>query len=112
MACNRRRGSQKRQQLLGEILERIIEVANPETVILFGSTAKGTAGADSDVDLLVIARVSHRRRTAQAIYERLYGILIPVDIVVATPEDVERHRKRVGSIIGPALRDGKVIYVA
>lgn len=52
------------------------------------------------------------RKTAQAIYARLYGVRVPVDVVVVTPEDVDRYGDRVGSVIRPALREGRVIYAA
>lgn len=100
-------------ELLAEVIRRVVEVAQPERVILFGSAARGEMGPDSDVDLLVIkAGVEHRRRLAQRIYRRLLGIVLPVDIVVVTPEDVERHKHAVGTIVGPALAEGRVVYAA
>jgi predicted nucleotidyltransferase len=70
-------------------------------------------GPDSDLDLLVVkAGVPHRRRLAQQIYSRLVGLEAPVDILVVTPEDVEAFRDKVGTIIGPALREGREVYVA
>ena len=42
-------------ELLAKIVRRIVEVANPEKIILFGSAAKGGMGPNSDLDLLVIA---------------------------------------------------------
>jgi hypothetical protein len=78
--------------LLAEVVRRIVEVARPERIILFGSAARGDAGPDSDLDLLVVKRgVEHRRRLAQRIYRRLLGVEVPV---------------------GPALREGREVYVA
>lgn len=98
--------------VLRDVVERIIEVASPDKIILFGSRAVGSPRPGSDIDLLVVARVPHRRKTAQAIYARLYGVRVPVDVVVVTPEDVDRYGDRVGSVIRPALREGRVIYAA
>ena len=99
--------------ILGEIIRRIVEVARPERIVLFGSAARGQMGPDSDLDLLVIkSGVSHRRRLAQQIYRRLLGLTVPVDIIVVTPEDVTRYRDKVGPIIGPALAEGQVVYSA
>jgi HEPN domain-containing protein/predicted nucleotidyltransferase len=95
---------------LDEIARRVVEVADPEQIILFGSAARGTAGSDSDVDLLVIKAVAHRRRLAQAIYRRLLGAGYAVDVVVATPDDVERYRNVAGLVIKRALTEGKLIY--
>jgi len=38
---------------LEEMVRRIVEVADPERIILFGSAATGKMGSDSDIDLLV-----------------------------------------------------------
>lgn len=105
--------SEVSQDLLDEIVRRVVEVADPDRIILFGSAARGDMGPDSDIDLLVIkAGVEHRRRLAQQIYLNLFGIVAPVDVIVVTPEDIELCRDVVGTIIGPALREGKVIYAA
>jgi predicted nucleotidyltransferase len=99
--------------LLAEVIRRIVEVAHPERIILFGSAARGDAGPDSDLDLLVVKRgVEHRRRLAQVIYRRLLGVEAPVDVLVVTPEDVEEFKDKAGTIIGPALREGREVYVA
>lgn len=98
--------------VLDEIVRRVVAVAKPDRIILFGSAARGAMGPDSDVDLLVIkSGVQHRRRLAEEIYLNLSGIELPVDIVVASPEDVKRYGTRVGSVIRPALREGQEIYV-
>ena len=99
--------------LLEEILRRVVEVAHPDRIILFGSAARGELGPDSDIDLLVVkSDVAHRRKLAQDIHARLYGVLAPVDVLVLTPEDLVALRGKVGSIIGPALEEGKVVYAA
>lgn len=102
-----------RGPILGEIVRRIVEVAQPERIILFGSAARGDIGPDSDLDLLVVkSGVTHRRRLAQQIYLSLFGITVPVDIIVVTPEDVEAFQDQVGTIIAPALTEGREIYAA
>ena len=98
--------------LLKEIIARIVRVAQPERIILFGSCARGTRTAGSDVDLLVVKSTPHRRKLAIAIYRELAGVGCPVDVIVVTPEDVEKYRKVPYLVIEPALREGKVIYAA
>ena len=98
------------QPALDEIVRRIVQVAQPEKIILFGSAARGESRPDSDIDLLVIKSGVHRRRLAQAIYMNLFGVGRAVDVVVVTPEDVERYKNSPALVIGPALREGKVIY--
>jgi len=101
------------QALLDEVVRRVVEVARPDRIILFGSAARGQAGPDSDLDLLVIKRdVSHRGRLAQDIHLNFFGLGVAIDVIVATPEDVERFGQKLGSILRPALREGRVIYAA
>ncbi len=99
-----------RQEVLDEIIRRIVEVAQPEQIILFGSAARGDMGPNSDADLLVVKSGVHRRRLAQAIYVNLIGVGQAVDVVVVTPEDVERYKDSFALVIEPALREGKVVY--
>jgi len=98
-------------ETLDAIIKRIVKVAAPEKIILFGSAAKGNMNPDSDIDLLVIKSNIHRRKLAQEIYKNLFGIAQSVDIVVATPEDVERYKNSFSLVIAPAVQEGKVIYV-
>jgi predicted nucleotidyltransferase len=94
-----------------EMVNRIVAQFHPERIILFGSHAHGVAGRDSDVDLLVIKPVAGSRRAERlAIRTALRGIGVAKDIVLATPEEVETSRDLVGTIIRPALREGKVLY--
>ena len=99
--------------VLAEIVRRIVRVAAPERIVLFGSAARGEAGPNSDLDLLVIKRGDfHRGRLTEEIYVSLIGAGQAVDVVVVTPEDVERYRDALGLVIGPALREGLVVYAA
>ena len=98
------------KDLLQEIVRRIVEVATPERIILFGSAARGEMGPDSDVDLLIVKADIHRRKTAQQIEVGLGDMVIPTDIFVATPEDLERHKDTIGLIYRSALAEGKTVY--
>ena len=94
------------------IKRRIVRRFRPERIVLFGSQARGDARPDSDADLLVvIPGVEHRRRAAAQIHTALAGIPLGKDVIVATPQDVERLADLVGTIIHPALREGRTIYV-
>lgn len=99
------------QSTIDEIVQRIVEGFDPQRVILFGSWARGSAGADSDVDLLIIMEVEgSKRKKATEIDIALVGIPVPIDLIVATPSDVERSVDSLASIIAPAVREGKVLY--
>jgi len=101
-----------KRRLLDEIVSRIVEAAAPEQIILFGSAVRGEPDATSDVDLLVVKSGVHRRKLAMTIYRRLAGVGCAVDVVVVTPEDIERYRDCPALVIGPAMREGRVVYAA
>jgi len=96
-----------------EIIRRIVEVANPDKIILFGSAARGQMGPNSDLDLLVVKSGDfHRGRLTEEIYMNLFGVGQAVDIIVVTPEDIERYKDSFAVVIYPALKEGKVVYAA
>lgn len=98
-------------QLLTMVRERIVHQFQPLRLILFGSRARGDARADSDIDLLVVLPVvTDKRRTAIEIRRALRDLPVGKDIIVTTPEEIERRGQLVGSILRPALRDGRTIF--
>ena len=97
--------------ILQEIIRRIVAAVKPEKIILFGSAARGKMGPNSDVDLLVIKRGKyHRRRVTGKIYRN--GVGQAVDVIVVTPEEVEKYRDTHCLVIKPALLEGKEVYHA
>ncbi len=99
------------QKTIKRMVQRIVERFHPEQVILFGSHARGTAGPDSDVDLLVVMPVAGSKRDESIeIGVALHDFRIPKDIIVTTPEDFEWRKDVIGTIEYPAAREGKVLY--
>lgn len=101
----------KMDKTLAVIVKRLVQHFDPDQIILFGSHARGTAQPDSDIDLLVVLPVTGSKRAKQVeMRVALHDIRVPKDIIVATPEEIARRRDIVGTIIRPALREGKVLY--
>ncbi len=98
------------EETLKEIIRRVIEACQPEKIIFFGSSARGEMGPNSDVDLLVVKTGVHRRKTAKQIYRNLRGVGFAVDVIVVTPENIQRYRKCPALIIQSALEEGKTVY--
>jgi uncharacterized protein len=99
------------QEVLEKIIQRIVEVVQPEKIILFGSAARGTMGRHSDVDLLIVKSGEFdQSRLVGDIYMHLHGVGQAVDVLVVTPEQVEQYRNTHCLIIAPALREGKEVY--
>jgi len=78
------------------ISERLKEKYDANTVILFGSYARGEETEDSDIDLLVIAPSKERFVDRIASAKRLIRDLrngLSVAPIVLTPEEAEKRRK-------------------
>lgn len=89
----------------------LAEGLSPQRIVLFGSYARGDARFDSDVDfLLIMINGTHRRQTTIKAYQILGSQGIAKDIVVVTEDDVEKFGSMQGSILVPALTEGKVMY--
>ena len=97
------------QKTLDDIIRRVVEVAQPERIILFGSAARGAMTRNSDVDLLIIKEGGDANLRAQ-IYEKMYGVRVAVDAILVSPADVERYKDSHALVIKSALQEGKVVY--
>lgn len=99
-------------ELLGDIVNRLVEEFQPEQIILFGSHAWGTPTEDSDLDLLVIVSESQEREIARMrrAYHCLQGVGASKDVLVKTRAEVERYRTVVASLEAKILSEGRVLY--
>jgi predicted nucleotidyltransferase len=99
------------QETIAEMVRRIVSRFNPDKIILFGSHARGQAGPDSDVDLLIVMPVEgSKRRKATEIDGVLADRRVPLDLIVVTPEEYERARDQIGSVLRPAALEGLILY--
>ena len=96
---------------IGRICDEIVRQFHPLRIILFGSHARGEAEPASDIDLLVVLpEVSDKRRAAIEIRRSLAAFPVAKDIIVTSPEEIARRGDLVGTVLRPALREGKVLY--
>jgi predicted nucleotidyltransferase len=99
------------ESYLKTIIEKITNNFNPEKIILFGSYAYGHPTADSDMDIMIVMDTNEKpHKRAVSVRRILKGIGIPKDIIVKTPEEFERFKDIVGTIVYPAAHKGRVIY--
>ena len=111
MRCSLDKVNRKAKELIPQMVRRIAERFHPEQIILFGSHARGVAGPDSDVDLLVVMPLNGTKHQKQVeIRLALREFPIPKDIIVTTPDDFAWRKKIPGTIEHPALREGRVLY--
>ena len=98
------------ETLIAEAGRRLAEAAPDARVILFGSRARGTERADSDLDLLVI-EPEIESRTAE--YVRLRNALgelgVAVDLILYRDAEAEKWGRVQGTCVYDALREGRVL---
>jgi len=101
------------EQTIQEIVRRILTVAKPDKIILFGSAATGQMTRDSDIDLLIVEPdVSEQRKEYVCIREALGNLGYPFDLLFISTEWFEDSKNVIGGIAYPANKYGKVIYDA
>jgi predicted nucleotidyltransferase len=99
--------------LTKEIVRRVLSVASPDRIILFGSAATGQMSSDSDIDLLVLeARPGKARDESRRIRTVLGGLDYPFDVIVMATDRFEETKDVIGGIAYPARKYGKVIFEA
>lgn len=97
--------------LMHAAVQTLARDARPQRIILFGSHARGDAGHDSDLDLLVIEEdVPDRAREMVRLRRLLRPLRVPVDILVYSTDEVRRWGGQPGSALYWALREGRVVY--
>jgi len=90
---------------------RIAKRFAPHKVILFGSHATGAAGADSDVDLLVVMPLKRTKAEQELrIRKELRAFRVPKDVVVTTPEAFESRQGVPGTVERSAAQAGRLLY--
>ena len=101
------------ESIVNEIVRRILSIASPDKIILFGSAAKGQMTIDSDIDLLIVEPdPGDRRKASVRIDATLSGLGYPFDVIVISSEWFEVSKNIIGGIAYPANKYGKVIYEA
>jgi uncharacterized protein len=98
---------------LQEIVRRVLTVASPDKIILFGSAATGTMTPDSDIDLLIVQSGSvDQRKESLKIHGTLSGLGFAFDVIVISRDWFEASKHVIGGIAYPAHKYGKAIYEA
>ena len=101
------------ETLLAEVVRRVLTVARPERIILFGSAATGHMTEDSDLDLLVVeSEPANTRDRSVRIRRALGDVRYPVDVILMSSARYEETKNLIGGIAYPARKYGRVLYEA
>ena len=109
------RASREAQELIQDILEKLLTSYAPQKVILFGSYAYGTPRQDSDIDLLIIKETSERFIDRWVTVRRILSNpkrTVPLETLVLTPQEVERRLAIGDQFLAEILEKGEVLYAA
>jgi len=99
------------QHILEKAKRRIVPRFHPQRIILFGSYASGRSGPDSYIDLLIVMDVKDStRKMANEIDLLMSDRQIPMDFLVLTPQQYERQKNIIGTVVHQLEREGMVIY--
>ena len=101
--------------VIRQMVEAIVKEVDPLQVVLFGSRARGSAGSDSDVDLLIVedepfGAGRSRRREMIRIARALSQFTVPKDILVFTKDEVEHWKPSTNHVIARAFREGVILH--
>ena len=101
------------EQIIQQAVQRVVEVAAPSRVILFGSHARGDATEGSDLDLLVVEpEVANVGEEMVCLHKALWPLNIAVNLQVCSESDFEKKREWRSSVIYWAALEGKVLFQA
>ncbi len=98
-------------EILTEIVERLVALASPVKIILFGSNARGEARPNSDLDLLVVEKeVTEQYDEALRLDRALGDFRLPIDLIVISEAQFNRYGRVPGTVYYRSLQEGRVLY--
>jgi len=96
---------------IANLMDRIVIRIQPQKIIIFGSYVKNKATIKSDLDVLVIKETElPLANRADDLKPILSNSLIPIDVHIYTPEEVEEYGKEQFSFINSILKTGRIVY--
>ena len=103
------------EDLIAEMVARIVQEVDPERVYLFGSRARGDAREDSDVDFLIVKGAgfdaqTERRREEGRLYRALARCPLGADVLVYSADEVAYRGTGRNNVVARAIREGRLVY--
>lgn len=99
-----------RSRDLARLVDRVVEVAAPEKVVLFGSRAKGLSRGDSDLDLLVVAKTGGDCKRAAFRIRVAISWTSGLDLIVRSPRQLEERIRLGDPFFTEIMRTGRTLY--
>jgi predicted nucleotidyltransferase len=101
-------------ELLTQMVDRLVEALHPVQIYLFGSQASGKTHKHSDVDLMVVVAddAPDSFELARLGYPALANLRVPVELHFVRKSDLAKWTPVRFSLPYEATRKGKLIYAA
>ena len=108
------RTPQANDPILQDVVNRLVEAYHPLRMYLFGSRARGNENLNSDYDILIIVGndVASELKSAGLAYKSLWGISVPVDVLVWTDQEFQKRLHLPNSLPSEVVREGVLLHVA
>jgi predicted nucleotidyltransferase len=101
------------EQILQEVVKRIVAAARPSRVILFGSYGRGDADEGSDLDLMVIVPGAPNQYEEMVRLDKVVGnVGVGVDVLIYSEAEYERRSQVPGTVLYWARKEGRALYVS
>lgn len=101
------------EELIKKAVQKLVEVAKPKMIYLFGSYARGEARERSDLDFLVVeTHLRSRRREMVRLHDAIRPMQLPVDILVVSESTFKEWSDVPGTVINKAKTEGRLYYAA
>jgi predicted nucleotidyltransferase len=100
--------------VLAEVVRRLVEAYHPWRLYLFGSTARGDAGPDSDYDFMIVVPddAPLKLQDCTTGYRTLSGLGIAKDILVWKRSEFDKRLHLKASLPSTIVEEGKLLYAA
>jgi uncharacterized protein len=100
------------QLVPAELLQSVVAHFRPQRIIVFGSVARGAAGPDSDIDLLVVLDddVPAEMLGARSVYKARKDYHRAADIMPCRASVLSARARSQGSFADVVLREGITVY--
>ena len=98
-------------EVLDEIVKRLIALAAPVKIILFGSNARGEAQSNSDLDLIIVEKeVTEQYDEVLRLGRALGDLMLPIDLIVVSEAQFNRYGRVPGTVFYRSLQEGRILY--
>ena len=102
------------ESAINAIVEKLVRNYEPEKIVLYGSCARGTMHADSDIDMLIVKNTDKKRHIDRWLEVRRLtrdaGRGISFEPLILTPSELQERIKIGDFFVQEILKEGSVLF--